>query len=230
MRLRLAILTGALLACDTADPPADGGPPGSAATDTAVAADRPVVVFLGTSLTSGLGLRSPGDRWPERLGRRADSAGRPVEIVNAGVSGDTSAGGLRRLDWALDRGRVDVLVVELGANDGLRGQSPSALEDNLRTIVERARERHPDVSIVLVGMEAPANLGPDYTRRFRSVFPRVAGSMEVALVPFLLDGVAGIDSLNQPDGIHPTAAGNRIMAETVWPVLDSVLVAREEAR
>lgn len=149
----------------------------------------------------------------------------PLRAVNAGVSGETSAGGLRRLDWALDRAKVDVLVVELGANDGLRGQDPEALEENLRTIVDRARERHPAVQILLAGMQAPPNLGSDYTLRFRSVFPRVADAKEVALVPFLLEGVAGVEALNQADGIHPTAEGHRRIAATVWPVLDSLLTA-----
>lgn len=180
------------------------------------------VVFLGTSLTAGLGLDRPGDRWPERIGALADSAGLAVHVVNAGVSGDTSAGGLRRLDWLLSE-PLDVLVVELGANDGLRGHSPEALEENLRTIIRTTRERSPGTRIVLAGMEAPPNLGADYTERFRAVFPRVAEETGVSLIPFLLEGVAGEPELNQPDGIHPTPAGHRRMARTAWPILESVL-------
>jgi acyl-CoA thioesterase-1 len=231
MRLCLSVLLVVLAACDpAADPDEDAAR--DAVTDAASAApaeERPVVVFLGTSLTAGLGLRRASEPYPARLGALADSAGRPIEVVNAGVGGDTSAGGLRRLDWALDRD-VDALVIELGANDGLRGQDPSALEENLRTIVARSRARHPDLAILLLGMEAPTNLGSDYTRRFRSVFPRVAESSGIALVPFLLDGVAGVPELNQADAIHPTAAGHDRMARTVWPILDSLLNAHEAQR
>lgn len=214
---------------EAADDPGAATRPAPDAADGATEADRPVVVFVGTSLTAGLGLREPSARYPERLGRLADSAGMPVEIVNAGVSGETSAGGLRRLDWVLDR-PLDVLVVELGANDGLRGQDPAALEENLRALVRAARARHPHAAIVLLGMEAPTNLGPEYTRRFREVFPRVASSEGTALVPFLLEDVAGVAAMNQADRIHPTAEGHERMARTVWPVLDSVLASRESRR
>jgi acyl-CoA thioesterase-1 len=183
---------------------------------------RPVVVFLGTSLTVGLGLSRAEETYVARLTELGDSAGVPFRAVNAGVSGDTSAGGLRRLDWVLQE-PLDVLVVELGANDGLRGQDPAATADNLRAIVDRARARYPDVRIVLAGMEAPPNLGSDYTRRFRSVFGAVAAEKGTGLVPFLLEGVAGVPDLNQDDGIHPTAEGHRRMAYTVWPALEPVL-------
>lgn len=225
-----SLLACGAAACDAETPPdADGDSPGPAPSAPVTSdatgsldASTPRVVFLGTSLTAGLGLRSPAERFPERLAALADSAGRPFRVANAGVSGETSAGGLRRLDWALE-GDVDVLVIELGANDGLRGQSPAALEQNLVAIVRAAREQHPGVRIVLLGMEAPPNLGPEYTRSFRAVFPRVAESEDVALVPFLLEGVAGEPGLNQADGIHPTADGHDRIARTVWPALDSVL-------
>ncbi len=185
------------------------------------------VVFLGTSLTAGLGLRRPEDRWPETLGRMADSAGLAIHIVNAGRSGDTSTGGLNRLDWILQSG-IDVLVIELGANDGLRGQPPAVLEDNLRTIIRRARKANPAVEILLVGMEAPTNLGNEYTTRFRKVFSTVADDLDVALVPFLLEGVAGVPALNQADQIHPTAEGHALIARTVWPYLEPLLRATHE--
>lgn len=210
---------------DTGRAPPSRPPSGdSAAPEHGDPAEDPAlrVVFLGTSLTAGLGIERAEDRWPERVGALADSAGLPVEVVNAGVSGDTSAGGLRRLDWLLSE-PVDVLVVELGANDGLRGQSPEALEENLRTIIRRTRERRPEARIVLAGMEAPPNLGADYTQRFRAVFPRVAQDTGVALIPFLLDGVAGEPQLNQADGIHPTPAGHRRIARTAWPILQPIL-------
>lgn len=184
--------------------------------------DRPVVVFLGTSITAGLGLERDADTWVARIAEMADSAGQPINAVNAGVSGETSAGGLRRLDWVL-RQPIDVLVLELGANDGLRGQDPSAMAENLIAIVRQTRTRYPDVRVVLAGMEAPPNLGPVYTGAFRSVFPRVAEQEGTALIPFLLDGVAGVPELNQDDRIHPTPEGHRIIAATAWPVLERVL-------
>lgn len=182
----------------------------------------PVVVFLGTSLTAGFGLSRDEDTYVSRLVELADSAGVPFRAVNAGVSGETSAGGLRRLDWAL-REPLDVLFVELGANDGLRGQDPAALEANLTQIVRRARARYPGITLVLAGMEAPPNLGPLYTQAFREVFPRVATTEGTELIPFLLDGVAGMPELNQSDRIHPTAEGHRIVAAVAWPVLEDVL-------
>lgn len=188
------------------------------AASPAVADDRPVVVFLGTSLTAGLGLPTDEDTYVARVAELADSAGTPIRAVNAGVSGETSAGGLRRIDWVL-REPLDVLVVELGANDGLRGQDPFALSDNLTQIVRRTRTRYPEARIVLAGMEAPPNLGPLYTGMFREVFTDVASTEGTLLIPFLLDGVAGDPSLNQSDGIHPTPEGHRIMARTVWTVL-----------
>jgi acyl-CoA thioesterase-1 len=226
------LLLALAAACENEAVPAGSpdSPDAAEPASAAVAAEEgPVVVFLGTSLTAGLGLRDPGERFPERLDRIADSAGTPIRVVNAGVSGETSAGGLRRLDWVLDR-PMEVLVVELGANDGLRGQETEGLEQNLRTIVQRARDRHPGVSVVLLGMEAPPNLGLEYTRRFHDVFPAVAEAERAALVPFLLEGVAGVAELNQSDRIHPTAEGHERMARTVWPVLDSVLRAREGSR
>lgn len=191
-------------------------------TEVPAADDHLVVVFLGTSLTAGFGLADDDDTYVSRLVELADSAGIPFRAVNAGVSGETSAGGLRRLDWAL-RERVDVLFVELGANDGLRGQDPAALEGNLTEIIRRTRARYPDTAIVLAGMEAPPNLGARYTAAFREVFPRVARAEDAELVPFLLDGVAGVAELNQGDRIHPTAEGHERVARVVWPVLERAL-------
>jgi len=184
----------------------------------------PVVVFLGTSLTAGLGLLRAEDTYVARVGELADSAGLPIRVVNAGVSGETSAGGLRRLDWVL-RQPLDILCVELGANDGLRGQDPAATKANLLAIVEEARTRYPDVRVLIEGMEAPPNLGEAYTQRFRDVFPEVARATDAALVPFLLQDVAGIPTLNQSDGIHPTPEGHDIMAHNVWPVLEPLVAS-----
>ena len=223
-----SLVVAALAACGPTEAPRSEAPP---AEDSSVVVasgpevppdDTPVVVFLGTSLTAGFGLERDADGYVARLEALADSAGLPFRAVNAGVSGETSAGGLRRLDWAL-RSPFDVLFLELGANDGLRGQDPGALEANLREIVAKARARYADARIVVAGMEAPPNLGPSYTSAFREVFPRVAADTDAALVPFLLDGVAGVPTLNQGDRIHPTAEGHRIVARNVWPVLEAVL-------
>ena len=175
-------------------------------------ATGPRIVILGDSLTAGLGL--PQARaYPSLIQRRVEEAGLPYTIVNAGVSGDTSAGGLSRLDWALD-GDVRILVLALGGNDGLRGLPVAELSGNLSRIIERAQAR--GISVVLAGMEAPPNYGVDYTLAFHKVYPALAKKYNVTLIPFLLDRVAGITSLNQPDGIHPTAEGAEIVADTVW--------------
>jgi acyl-CoA thioesterase-1 len=176
-------------------------------------------VALGDSLTAGYGLVET-ESYPALLQARIDAEGYEFEVVNAGVSGDTSAGGLRRMDWALD-GQVRVLIVALGGNDALRGLSIGELEQNLTKIIQRARERN--VAVILAGMEAPPNFGPDYTIAFRQVYRDVARKQRVLLIPFLLEGVAGQSGLNQPDGIHPNAQGTRIVADTVWSVLRPVL-------
>lgn len=181
-----------------------------------------MVVFLGTSLTAGLGLAREEDTYVSRLAELADSAGLPIRAVNAGVSGDTSADGLSRLPWIL-RTHLDVLVVELGANDGLRGQDPDALARNLRAVITRTRAAYPHVRIILLGMEAPPNMGQRYTKRFHDVFPEVANEEHVAFVPFLLAGVGGVPSLNQDDRIHPNVKGEVILAHNVWPTLERVL-------
>lgn len=196
---------------------------------TAAAATGPLrVVFVGTSLTAGLGL-DPDSAYPALIQRKADSAGVPIAVVNAGVSGETSAGALRRIDWVL-REPLDVLVLETGANDGLRALRVDSTRENLAAIVARTRQTHPGARVVIVQMEAPPNLGPDYTGRFRAMFPEVARAAGATLTPFLLDRVAGVGRLNQGDGIHPNEAGARIVAETVWrtlrPVLDSARAAR----
>jgi acyl-CoA thioesterase I len=180
-------------------------------------------VFLGTSLTEGAGLPVPETQaWPARLGELAESAGLSVHVVNAGLSGETSAGAVRRLDWILSE-RPDVLVIETGANDGLRGLPIAELHANLNALIARARELHPGIEIALVSMEAPPNLGPVYVEEFRSVFEEVAAARETTLIRFLLDGVAGIPELNQADGIHPTPEGHRIMAQNAWEALEPLI-------
>ena len=183
-----------------------------------------MIVYLGDSLTAGYGLAGgPDDAYPALLEERFEAAGIPVRTVNAGVSGDTSSGGRSRLGWYLDRYDVDVLVVALGANDGLRGLPPSLLYENLSAIIDAARERQPGLRIVLAGMMMPASMGEAYFEEFRAVFPRIAREKDVELVPFLLEGVGAVPALNQPDGVHPTRAGQEIMAETVWEALRPVV-------
>lgn len=203
----------------------DATPPSSPAAAPAAtmpATRPPVVLILGTSLTAGFGLPDPSLAYPALLQQKADSAGYRVLIHNAGVSGETSAGALRRVEWVMQE-PVSVFVLETGANDGLRGQDPDSLRSNIEGILERARRQQPPPQILLVGMEAMPNLGQAYLRRFRSVYPEVAKKYDVPLVPFLLEDVAGVDSLNQPDGVHPTAAGQRRIAETVWRYLEPLL-------
>jgi acyl-CoA thioesterase-1 len=187
-------------------------------------AARPRVVFLGDSLTAGYGLDAE-EAYPSLIQQRLREAGLDAEVVNAGVSGDTSAGGLRRVDWSLD-GNVRVLVLALGGNDALRGLSTDELRRNLAAIIERARQR--GVTVVLAGMEAPPNLGRAYVSAFRQVYRDLAAQYRVALIPFLLEGVAGRPSLNQADLIHPNAAGARKMADLVGPYVERAL--REAAR
>jgi len=180
---------------------------------------RPKIVALGDSLTVGLGLPE-SESYPSLLQNKLDEDGYAYEIVNSGISGDTSAGGLRRLDWALE-GDVRVLILALGANDGLRGLSVAEMKQNLTRIINRAREKN--IVVILAGMEAPPNYGPEYVQQFRAAYREISAKERILLIPFLLDKVAGQPSLNQPDGIHPNAEGARIVAETVWPVLRSVL-------
>jgi acyl-CoA thioesterase-1 len=176
-------------------------------------------VVLGDSLTAGFGLPID-DAYPSLLQRRLKAEGFDYDVVNAGVSGDTSAGGLSRLDWAL-QGDVRVLIVALGGNDALRGLSAAQLQRNLGDIVERAQARR--IRVILAGMESPPNWGRDYTVSFHEVYTTLAAQYRLPLVPFLLAGVAGTATLNQADGIHPTAAGARIVADNVWAVLKPVL-------
>jgi acyl-CoA thioesterase-1 len=201
--------------------PAQAMPPGAAAPAHSPVSSRPRIVALGDSLTAGLGLPAAA-AYPSLLEQRLKDAGMDFEVVNAGVSGDTSAGGLERLDWAL-QGDVRVLIVALGANDGLRGLPPEQLRRNLAQVIERAQARR--IAVVLAGMEAPPNYGLDYIASFRKIYPELAAQYHVALVPFLLQGVAGSESLNQRDGIHPTAAGARLVADNVWSVLKPIAQA-----
>jgi len=192
---------------------------------TPPAAIRPRIVVLGDSLTAGLGI-SVADAYPSVLQQRLYASGLRFEVVNAGVSGDTSAGGLARLDWAL-QGDVRVMIVALGGNDALRALPPEQLRHNLAEIIERAQAL--GITVLLAGMEAPPNFGRDYIEAFHKVYPALAKQYQVPLVPFLLQGVAGSETLNQRDGIHPTAAGARIVADNVWAVLKPIAERRGRA-
>jgi acyl-CoA thioesterase-1 len=180
-----------------------------------------ILVVLGDSLSAGFGV-DPSEAWPARIQEKIREAGLPWKLVNAGLSGDTSAGGLRRLDWILRR-PVDALLLELGSNDGLRGLPLEATRTNLQTVIERTRAKYPKVRIVLAGMKMPENLGEAYTRQFETLYRDLAETNKVALIPFLLDGVGGRAELNLPDQIHPNAEGHHRVATNVWKVLQPVL-------
>jgi acyl-CoA thioesterase-1 len=181
------------------------------------------VLFLGTSLTAGLGL-DPDSAFPQQLQRKIDASHLPYQTVNAGVSGETAAGLLRRLDWVL-QSPAAVIVVETGANDGLRGQPVAATKATLGQVLARIKRERPEAHVMLVQMEAPPNLGMEYTRAFHAMFPALAKEYQVQLLPFLLDGVAGRTDLNQADGIHPNQSGERKVTEQLWKSLQPVLVA-----
>lgn len=185
------------------------------------AVEKKSVIFFGDSITAGSGL-DPDEAYPALIGKKIEEAGLSARVVNAGLSGETTAGGLRRVDWVL-RQPVDIFVIELGANDGLRGIPPETSRSNLQAIIDRVREKHPGVQIVLAGMQLPTNMGAGFTGKFAGIFPRLAADNRIALIPFLLEGVGGVASLNLADGIHPNAEGHRIVAETVWTTLRPLL-------
>ena len=179
------------------------------------------VVFLGDSLTAGLGVQ-PSEAFPALIAEKIRAAGLPFEVQNAGLSGDTSAGGLRRIDWLLQR-PIDILVIELGANDGLRGLELKSMKANLQAIIDKTKAKNPQVKIVLAGMQVPPNLGPEYANGFQRVFAELARENNATLIPFLLEGVGGHRELNQQDLIHPSPAGHRMIADLVWRTLEPIL-------
>jgi len=191
------------------------------------AGDKPRgrIVALGDSITAGFGL-DPSQAYPALLQQKIDAAKLPFTVVNAGLSGDTTAGGLRRIDWALGAG-ADVLIIALGGNDGLRGLSPAQTEENLLGIIKKARAKSPAISVIVAGMQMPENFGREFVEKFSAVFPRVAAEAGVTLMPFLLEGVGGVPELNQADMIHPTPEGQRRVADSVWKVLGKVLAERK---
>ncbi|WP_317164473.1 arylesterase [Pontibacter fetidus] len=182
-----------------------------------------VILFFGNSLTAGYGLE-PTQAFPALIQERLDSLGYNYKVVNAGVSGETSAGGKSRVDWLLKK-PVDVFVLELGANDGLRGIDPESTYKNLKTIMDKVRSKNPDVQILLAGMQMPPSMGQKYATQFSEVFTKLAKEENVVLIPFLLEGVAGDPELNQKDGIHPTVEGQKILADNVWQVMEPLVKA-----
>ena len=182
---------------------------------------KKTVVFLGDSLTAGLGVQST-EAFPALVAEKIRAAGLAFDVENAGLSGDTSAGGLRRIDWLLQR-PIDVLVLELGANDGLRGLDLKSMKANLQAIIEKTRAKNPAAKIILAGMQVPPNLGADYANGFQRVYGELARENNATLIPFLLEGVGGRRELNQPDLIHPSPAGHRIIADLVWRTLEPIL-------
>ena len=194
-------------------------------TDTLAVADKnnskKNILFFGTSLTAGLGL-DPSEAYPALIQNRIDSLKLPYKVINAGLSGETSAAGQSRIDWLLKQ-KVDVFVLELGANDGLRGIAVAETTKNLQAIIDAVKNKYPDVKMVLAGMQVPPNMGSTYANDFKEMFPKLAAKNNMVLIPFLLDKVGGVPKLNQPDGIHPTAEGDKILAENVWVVLKDVL-------
>lgn len=224
MRLRSRASVGSwflllALACGGDAAPGDEAP--IQGKDTPAPA-RGTILFVGTSITAGYGL-DPDQAWTTRIQTLIDEAGLPFRVVNAGVSGETSAGALRRLEWVLGQDPPQVVMVETGANDGLRGQSVDSLEGNLEAILDRLDQLDPRPVVVVAGMEAPPNLGAAYTNRFRSIYPRLARDHGTVFLPFLLDGVAGNARFNQADGIHPNEEGSMRVAENVWKVLQPIL-------
>ncbi|MCM8570431.1 arylesterase [Gramella jeungdoensis] len=184
--------------------------------------DRRVILFFGNSLTAGYGLE-PDEAFPALIQNKIDSLDLNYEVVNAGLSGETTASGKNRVEWVLNQ-EVDVFVLELGANDGLRGIPLEETRRNLQEIIDTVKEKNPEAEIVLAGMQIPPNMGTEYTSEFRNIFPELAKENDILLIPFLLEGVAGIPELNQGDGIHPTVEGQKIVAGNVWETLKPALI------
>lgn len=187
----------------------------------AVATGQKNILFFGTSLTAGYGL-DPTEAYPALIQNRIDSLKMPYNVINGGLSGETSAGGKARIDWLLKQ-HVDIFVLELGANDGLRGLPVAQTIKNLQAIIDQVKAKYPDAKMVLAGMQVPPNMGAKYAADFKNMFPELAKKNQMALIPFLLDKVGGVPELNQADGIHPTAEGDKILAENVWVVLKGLL-------
>lgn len=211
-----------LISCNDTKQENTSGEAASVPSDTLpVQSAQKTILFFGNSLTAGYGVE-PSEAFTALIQNRIDSLGLPYKVVNAGVSGETTSGGNGRIDWVL-RQPVDIFVLELGGNDGLRGIPITESRKNLQAIMDKVRAKYPEVKIILAGMQVPPNMGNAYATEFRALYPELAKKNDVALIPFLLEGVGGEPDLNQPDGIHPTPEGHRIVAENVWAVLREVI-------
>jgi acyl-CoA thioesterase I len=208
------------ISCDQS-PKSPAPTPAAPTTQTPSSSTKKNILFFGNSLTAGYGV-SPTEAFPALIGRRIDSLHLPYQVVNAGLSGETSAGGKSRIAWVL-RTPISIFILELGANDGLRGIPLSGTTANLQAIIDSVKTRYPDARIILAGMQIPPSMGADYSTAFRNLFPTLAAANHAALIPFLLQDVGGIPQLNQGDGIHPNVAGHKIVAENVWQVLAPLL-------
>lgn len=183
--------------------------------------DSKTILFFGDSITAGLGVDN-NQAFPALIQDRLDSLGMDYEVINGGSSGETSAGGLRRIDWVLQR-EIDVMVLELGGNDGLRGIELSSTKENLQQIINKLQAKYPEAKIIIAGMQVPPNLGTDYTRQFDAMYPELAKENDLPLIPMIMDKIGGDDELMQGDGLHPTPGGHKVIAETVWEVLEPLL-------
>jgi len=198
-----------------------GGNTTNSVANPAATVKTKTIIFFGNSLTAGYGL-NPSQAFPAIIQKKIDSLGLPYKVINAGVSGETSSGGNSRIDWIL-RQHVDVFVLELGANDGLRGISPLETKKSLQSIINKVKAKYPDAQLVLTGMQMPPSMGQQYAKEFRDVYPELANKNQITLVPFILEGVGGELKLNQEDGIHPTEEGHKLLAENVWRELKGLL-------
>jgi acyl-CoA thioesterase I len=190
-------------------------------TENLALSEKKLILFFGNSLTAGYGIEEE-DAFPGLVAKRIDSLGLDYRVINAGLSGETTASGLSRLDWFLEE-KPDIFLLELGGNDGLRGIAVSETKKNLKSIIQLVKSRYPETTILLGGMQIPPNMGPEYTANFQKIFPEVAEEEDVTLIPFLLEGVAGNKDLNLPDGIHPTEEGHQIIFQTIWSFLEQEL-------
>ncbi len=223
LKFRYFFLLFCLLSCGNATKKASGNTDSGDALDTPVTTEstEKLILFFGDSLTAGYGLELE-EAFPALIQNRLDSLGLNYTVINSGLSGETTSGGRNRLDWVLNQ-KVDVFVLELGANDGLRGIPLTETRSNLQAMIDLVRKKNADTQIVLAGMQIPPNMGPEYTTEFRKIFPELAEANQIALIPFLLEGVAGIPELNLEDGIHPTPEGHQIMRDNVWAVLQQIV-------
>jgi len=185
------------------------------------AQEKKTILFFGDSIAAGYGIE-PQQSFPAIIQNKIDSAGLNYEVINGGLSGETSAGGLRRIDWVLQRD-IDIMILELGGNDGLRGIDLSSTKENLQQIIDKAKAKNPDIEIILAGMQVPPNLGTEYTKEFQELYPELADENDLVLIPLILNKVGGIDKYMQPDQIHPNVEGHKVVAETIWDVLSDLL-------